>query len=257
MEKEVLGIDIGGSGVKGALVNCKKGKLITKRIRYKTPAEPTPANIVKTILKLVSGFNWKGSIGVGFPGVIQKGVVKTAANLHPDWIETNIEHLLSEQTGCRVFVTNDADAAALAEYKFGRGKKNKDVVFFLTIGTGIGTVIFTKGKLLPNCELGHLTFHDMPAEHYASDAVRENEKLSWEEWGYRLNEYLLEIERLFWPDFFILGGGASKHFKKYVHCFTIKARIKPAKLLNEAGMIGAALWARENYKEFYKKLKKL
>jgi len=245
----VLGIDVGGSGIKGSIIDTKTGKLEKPRFRIPTPSPATPDAVAQTIADVAAHFNWKGPIGVGFPAVVQNGIARTASNIDKSWIDTNAEQIISQRTGCPVCVLNDADAAGVAEMKFGAGRKNKGVVILITVGTGIGTVVSTRGKLLPNTEIGHLVLNGVDAERYASDAVRQQQNLTWEEWGGRLNEYLLYVESLFWPDLFIIGGGVSKNDEKYFEKFTVRTRIVPAQLLNNAGMVGAALAAKRAFKE--------
>ena len=181
--------------------------------------------------------------------MVLNGVVKTASNIDKSWIETDAQKLFTKTTGLPVWVINDADAAGLAAVKFGAGKGIKGSVLMLTVGTGIGSAFFTRGRLLPNTELGHLILNGQNAEKYTSDATRKTEKLSWEEWGKRFNEYLLEMERLFWPEMIIIGGGMSKKMDKFASQLTLKTRIVPAKLLNDAGIIGAAMSVRANRDE--------
>jgi polyphosphate glucokinase len=247
--KKILGIDIGGSGVKGAVVNTKKGKLITERYRIPTPQPATPEAVADVIRKITKHFKWKGPVGVGFPGVIQQGVARTAANVDNSWIDKDLNSLFSKVTGCKVHVVNDADAAGMAEVKFGAGRGYKGTLMLITVGTGLGTVVFTNGKLVPNLELGHLMLHGADAELYASDAARGNNNLDWETWAKRFNEYLLRVEELLWPDKIIIGGGASKKGDKFFHHLTTKAKVVPAKLMNEAGIVGAALTSK-----YYNKL---
>jgi len=239
----ILGVDIGGSGIKGAPIDLKTGKLKTERRRIETPQPATPKAVSKTLAKLVEHFEWTDSIGCGFPAVIQNGVVTTASNIDEKWIGTNAEKLFSKTSGCTVNVVNDADAAGLAEVKFGAGKDNNGVVLLITIGTGLGSALFNNGELVPNTEFGHVLIHDKLAEDYAADSVRKAEDLSWKKWGKRFNKYLQHMEHLLSPNLIILGGGASKkmdRFGKYLHT---RANVVPAKLLNEAGAIGAALYA--------------
>lgn len=240
----VLGIDIGGSGIKGAPINTKKGKILQERFRIETPETSSPKAVAVVVNKIIKHFKWKGSVGCGYPGVIQNGFARTAANVDKAWIDTNINKVLSNATGLPVYAINDADAAGLAEMKFGAGKDHKGVVLLLTIGTGIGTVLFSNGKLVPNLEMGHIELHGQDAEKYCSDAVRKNLNLSWEDWGKRFNEYLQVMEALLWPDLIILGGGASKKTDKFVEILKVRAKVVPAELLNEAGLIGAALAAK-------------
>ncbi len=242
--KHILGIDIGGSGIKGAVVNTKKGTLKTKRYRIPTPEPATPEAVGMVIKKIVKHFKWNGPIGAGYPGVVQNGVARTAANIDPSWINTDINALFSELTGCPVQVVNDADAAGYAEMKFGAGSGVKGVVALITVGTGLGTVMFTGGKLMPNLELGHIILHGDDAERYASDAVRKSDDLSWEDWGKRFSEYLRRLEDLTWPDLIIIGGGASKKDDLFFNYLNTRAKVVPAELLNEAGIIGAALAAK-------------
>lgn len=247
--KKILGIDIGGSGVKGAIVDTKKGELITERYRIPTPQPATPEAVAAVIKKIAKHFKWEGPIGAGFPGVIQQGVARTAANVDKSWIDKDLNKLFSKATGCKVHVVNDADAAGMAEVKFGAGRGQKGTIMLITVGTGLGTVIFSDGKLVPNLEFGHLIMHGADAELYASDAARKRDKLSWKTWAGRFNEYLLYIEALFWPDRIIIGGGASKRPENFFPHLTTKAKVVPAKLMNEAGIVGAALVSK-----YYNKL---
>lgn len=238
---EILGIDIGGSGIKGAPVNIETGKLVSERKRYPTPDPSSPENIATTLIDLVKHFNWKGPVGSGFPAVVNNGKIFTASNIDNKWIGTNASDLFSKTTGCDFVVINDADAAGVAEMEFGAGRDNQGVVFIITVGTGIGTALFSKGCLVPNTELGHIVMNDMIAEKYCSDAIRKKEDLSWKKWSKRFNEYLCEIERLFWPDLIIIGGGASKKQTKFFQYLDTKTKVVTADLRNEAGMIGAAM----------------
>jgi polyphosphate glucokinase len=249
--KKILGIDIGGSGVKGAIVDTKKGELITDRYRIPTPQPSTPEAVAKVLGKIVKHFNWKGPVGVGFPGVIQQGVARTAANVDNSWIDQDLNKLFSKATGCKVHVVNDADAAGMAEMKFGAGKGKKGTVLLVTVGTGLGTVIFSNGKLVPNLEMGHIILHGADAELYATDAARKKHDLDWDTWAKRFNEYLLRMEELVWPDKIIIGGGASKKDDKFFHHLTTKAKVVPAKLMNEAGIVGAAMVSK-----YYNKMEK-
>jgi polyphosphate glucokinase len=242
---EILGVDIGGSGIKGAIVNTVTGKLITDRHRIETPKPATPEAVAAVLAQLVIHFNWRGPVGCGFPAAIQHGIVRTAANISSSFIGTNIDKLFSKATKCSCYSLNDADAAGMAEMHYGEGIGQSGVVLLITIGTGLGTVFFTDGKLLPNTELGHLYLKSgKKAEHYASDAVRKTEDLGWKSWGKRFNTYLTLMEELFWPDLIILGGGASKNFDKFKEQITVVAPVKPAAFLNQAGIVGAALYAQ-------------
>lgn len=241
MATEILGLDIGGTGIKGAPVNIETGELTGERFRIKTPHPATPAAVTDTAAKIAQHFNWQGAIGVGFPAVVKAGEVCTAANIDKSWIGTNGQKLLAEKTGCPVSLINDADAAGLAEMQFGAGKGQPGVVIMATFGTGIGTAIFIDGKLFPNTELGHLTIRDKDAEVRASDGARLRHGWSWKRWSRNVNEYLAELERLFWPDLFIVGGGASNEYGQFAHYLNTRARIVPAQMANLAGIVGAAL----------------
>lgn len=245
---EVLGVDIGGSGIKGGIVNTETGALISDRFRVDTPIPAKPDPIAESIGTIATHFNWQGKIGSGFPGVVRHGVVLTAVNLHnKSWIGTNIDDLFSKKTGLPVKVINDADAAGLAEMRLGAGKgREKGVVLMLTLGTGIGSAIFVNGQLLPNTELGHLEMDGKDAEKRTSAAVKQDKKLSWEEWGARLNNYMKYVVSLIYPDLIIVGGGVSNKFDQYQKYLQVGAEIVPAKFLNNAGIIGAALVAEES-----------
>ena len=242
---EVLGIDIGGSGIKGALINVVTGEMTTKRHRIPTPDESTPENVAEVVAKLARHFDWHGPIGCTFPAVVRHGVVYTAANVDKSWIGTDAVTLFEQATGCPVRVLNDADAAGLAEMVIGAGRNQQGVVIMLTFGTGIGSAIFVNGNLLPNTEFGHLPIRGKDAEHRASSKVRDDEDLSWSQWAERVNEYLERMEFFFSPDLFIIGGGVSKKQHKFLHLLKTQAEVVPAQLLNEAGIIGAAMAARD------------
>ena len=243
----VLGIDIGGSGIKGAIVNVKTGEMTTDKHRIPTPEESTPKAVVDTIKQIAKKFDWKGPIGVGFPGVMQHGVVKTAANVDNGWLNVNLEKLVEKRTGSKCVAVNDADAAGMAEMKYGAGRKNKGVVIVLTIGTGIGCALFTEGKLVPNCEWGHFCLPGgiEDAEKWTSDAARKKYDLTWDEWMQRLKVYINYIEDMFWPDLIIIGGGFAKKLEKKGFPFETRTKTVPAQLLNEAGIIGAAVAAKQ------------
>ena len=242
---QILGIDIGGTGIKGAVVDVEKGELATDRFRIPTPENGKPRPIAQTVKDIVNHFEWSGPVGCGFPAAVRQGVVLTAANIHKSWIGVNAEALFSEACGCPFKVINDADAAGLAEMGFGAGKGHEGVVLLVTIGTGLGTVLFTGGKLLPNAELGHIEIERLDAEVRASDAARKREKLSWKKWGRRFNTYLSRLEALVWPDLIILGGGTVKNFDDFAPYLKVQTPVVVAEFLNEAGIVGAAL-AAEN-----------
>jgi polyphosphate glucokinase len=240
---QILGIDVGGSGIKGAPVDTVSGEILAPRCRFPTPEPSKPGQVAKTVAKITHQFNWQGLIGVGFPSPIHSGVVLTAANIHKSWVNTDAVALFSNETGCQTYVMNDADAAGLAEMKFGAGKGRQGVVLIVTIGTGLGTALFTDGCLLPNTELGHIEMNGEDAERQASDAARKREDLSWKKWSKHFDQYLHTLERLFYPDLIILGGGASKKADLFLPLLTVKAEVVPAQMQNEAGIIGAALAA--------------
>lgn len=247
----VLGVDIGGTGIKGALVNIKTGELTTERFRIETPRPANPTNVAATFGEIVNHFKWKGIIGCGFPAVIKDGVAFSAANIHDEWIGTNVEKLLKKESGCKVTVLNDADAAGQAEMTFGEGKGKSGTVILITIGTGLGSAIFLNGEVLANTEFGHIYLkgHEVIAEQYASNAVRKNERLTWEIWAERFKEYLEHVQFLFNPDLFILGGGASKKFDRFQDLVDIHTPIVTAKMLNNAGIIGAAVRAHKIFQK--------
>ena len=242
---EILGIDIGGSGIKGAPVDTITGSLTQERHRISTPQPSTPENVAKTVAKIVKHFRWEGAIGCTFPAVIKNGVAWSAANVDKSWIGTNGEQLLAQVTRCPVRLLNDADAAGIAEMVFGAGKDRKGVTFILTLGTGIGSALFVDEVLLPNTELGHLEIRGKDSEARASDSARKRKKLNWEVWAEHVNEYLHYIEALFSPDLIILGGGVIKKQEKFFHLLRTQAEIIPAQFLNDAGIVGAALAAEK------------
>jgi polyphosphate glucokinase len=247
---DVLGLDIGGSGIKGAMVDTITGKLLTDRYRIETPDGAEPNDVARTVHQICQYFEYSGPVGVGFPAIVQHGIVLSAANISENWLSQNLNVLLSQETGNPIFGLNDADAAGIAEMKFGIGLEyQKGVVILLTIGTGIGSAIFSDGVLVPNTEFGHMKIRGKDGEHRASDAVRQQEELSWKKWGERFNEILLILEGLFSPDLFVIGGGISKKFEKYATYFTVQTKIMPAMLLNQAGIIGAAMYAKEQYEK--------
>jgi polyphosphate glucokinase len=242
----ILGIDVGASGVKGALVDLQHGKLHGERFRVPTPQPATPDALADAFAEVVAFFNYKGVVGCGFPAIVKNGVAHSAANIDKHWIGTNIEEVFGKACGTKVFATNDADAAGIAEMRHGAGKGEQGLVFLITIGTGLGTALFYKGMLVPNTELGHLIWKkNKPVEAFCSSGARERLKISRTEWAKRFNDYLLHMERLFSPDLFILGGGESKYFDNYKNLLTPQARVVPAQLLNNAGIIGAAAYAAE------------
>lgn len=240
-----LGIDIGGSGIKGALVNTNTGELVTERLRIPTPQPATPKAVIKTMKKIVKHFDYSGSIGVGIPSVVIDGVVKSAANIDNGWIGFAGQEAMAEAAGCPVTLMNDADVAGVAEMHFGAGRDHKGVVMIFTLGTGVGSVMFVNGQIVPNLELGHMFLQDRPgdAEDFMADRIRKEEDLNWKKWGSRLNTYFQHIEFLFSPQLIIIGGGVSKRHDKFLHHIHVSAQVVPAQLRNEAGIIGAAVSA--------------
>jgi polyphosphate glucokinase len=237
----VLGIDIGGSAVKGAPVDLKTGRILEERFRVETPDQITPKQMAKAVDQIAKHFKWRGPIGIGFPGVVMGTTIKTAANVHPDFIDCDFGKLVRDVTRCPVSVVNDADAAGLAEMRFGAGKNKKGTVMLFTLGTGVGSAIFSDGVLLPNTELGHFPHKGRSVEKYVAASVRKQANLSWHQWGKRLSHYLVSMEALFWPDLIILGGGVSARSEKFFHYLKTRAPVVAATFENGAGIVGAAL----------------
>lgn len=238
---KVLGIDIGGSAIKGALVDTETGKIITERVRIKTPEGARPEPMIEIIADIARKHEWQGPIGCGYPGVVRHGTTLSAANVSKKWVGFDAAGRIAEATGSPVCVVNDADAAGLAEMRFGAGRGRKGVVIMVTIGTGLGTAFFSDGYLLPNAEMGHIEIGGKDAESQASDAARKREKLSWKQWGKRFNRYLNTLHFLFTPDLFILGGGTSNKYDKFSQYINVPAEVVTAQMLNDAGIVGAAL----------------
>jgi polyphosphate glucokinase len=238
----VLGIDIGGSALKGAPVDTATGRLLAERHRIATPDPLAPKAVAELVGELARHFDWKGPIGVGFPGVVHGSRILTSANLHPKFIGTDAGALFSKATGCRVAVTNDAAAAAMAEMKFGAGRDFAGKVLILTLGTGVGSAVAYQGVVVP-FELGHLPWKGKgDAEKHVAASVRENKDLSWEDWGERLCKYVSILERVIWPELIIIGGGVSAKHRKFFKYIKCRAKLVPAQFFNEAGIVGAALW---------------
>jgi polyphosphate glucokinase len=240
---ETLGIDIGGTGIKGAPVDTVTGALLAPRVRILTPEQGKPKPVAKVVAEIAAQFKWQGPIGCGFPSVVQNGIVFSAANVHKSWIGLDADKLFEETTKLPVRVINDADAAGLAEITFGAGRGEKGLVMIITIGTGLGSALFINGQLVPNTELGHIEIKGKDAEVNASEAARIRQKMSWKRWSSRFNTYLQTLERLFWPDLFILGGGGAKEFARFKDSLQVRARVVPAQMGNEAGIVGAAMAA--------------
>src|SRR5918999_1892498 len=237
----VFGIDVGGSGIKGATVDTETGGLVADRVRIKTPKPATPEAIVTTAVEVVRRSGWDGPVGCGFPAVVKDGVVRTAANIDKAAIGFDMQGRLEQELGAPVRVINDGDAAGLAEMRWGAGRGVDGVVLMLTLGTGIGTSLFVGGRLVPNTELGHIEIRGQDAEHRAADGARKREDLSWKQYAERLDEYLHKIEDLLWPDLIVVGGGISKKAERFFPHLTARTKLVPAQMLNEAGIAGAAL----------------
>ena len=241
---EILGIDVGGSGIKGAPVDTSTGNMLAERYRIKTPTGAEPEPVAEIVAEIASHFDWKSPIGIGFPAPIKGGVAMMAANISEQWVGLNADELFSKATGCPCTTLNDADAAGTAEMKLGAGLGQPGTVIVLTLGTGIGTAIFHNGNLIPNTEFGHVEIKCKDAEMHASDAARKRKNMSWKKYAKKLNRYLAVMEKLFWPNLFIIGGGISKDHEKFLPLLTIDTPVVPAQQFNEAGIIGAALAAR-------------
>lgn len=247
--RHILGVDVGGSGIKGAVVDTETGELQQERIRLDTPHPATPKAVSATFAELVRQHDYKGLIGCGFPAIVKSGEVRSAANISDKWIGRNAIEVFSMACNCPVEVLNDADAAGMAEMHFGHGKGEEGVALMITIGSGLGSALFIDGKLVPNTEFGHMKMMGKAAEVFASSKARKSEDLSWEEWGERFDKYLRYVKRILNPDLVLLGGGASKRFDKYRDQLTVDLRVKPAELRNTAGIIGAALHARYQFRK--------
>ena len=242
-----FGIDFGGSGIKGAPVDLDVGEFATERVRIDTPQPSTPSAVAKVFVELLRQFDDSdGKVGVTVPGVVKHGVVHSAANIDPAWIDEDADRLFTEATGRDVHVVNDADAAGLAEVRYGAAKGRNGLVIVTTLGTGIGSAMVYDGVLVPNSELGHLEIEGRDAEKRAASSAKEKEDLSWEHWAKRLTTYYRKLEQLFSPELFVVGGGVSKKADKFLHLIEIETEIIPAQLRNNAGIVGAALYATES-----------
>lgn len=239
----ILGIDIGGTGIKGGVVDTTTGTMITEKFRLPTPRPALPIEVANTVQKIVDHFNWKGKVGVGFPTPLSHGKCLSGSNLHPDWKGVQADELFKQITGLEFTVINDADAAAEAEMHFGAGKGKGGLVAVITLGTGIGSGLFFNGALIPNSELGHVSYKGEPFEKYAADSIRKKEDLSYPKWGKRLNKYFQHIDLILSPDLYIIGGGASKKLHKFQDQIDTRTKMIPAENKNEAGIIGAAVGA--------------
>jgi polyphosphate glucokinase len=240
----VFGVDIGGTGIKGAPVDLDRGDLAQERLKIPTPVPATPQAVIDGVQEVVAAFGWRGPLGVTFPGVVVDGVTRTAANVDAGWVGLDARKLIGERLGLPVVVLNDADAAGIAEMTYGAGRGRGGTVIVLTLGTGIGSAVFVDGHLVPNTELGHLELHGHDAEKRASVKAREDQELTWEHWAHRLTKYLAHVEMLFSPDLFVLGGGVSRKPERFMPFIQgISAEVVPAELRNNAGIVGAAMTA--------------
>jgi polyphosphate glucokinase len=246
---QAFGIDIGGSGIKGAVVHTATGELATARVRIVTPQPSTPDSVAAVVARLTRQAEWHGVIGATFPAVVQHGVARSAANVDHSWIGTDVDAVFTKATDQDVIVLNDADAAGIAEARFGAARDVAGVVILLTFGTGIGSALLLDGTLVPNTELGHLELDGHDAEKRAAASVREDSKMSYKDWSKRVQKYMAHVERLFTPDLFVVGGGVSKDADKWVPRLDLHTPVKPAELLNDAGIVGAAIAAGEKHSE--------
>jgi polyphosphate glucokinase len=242
---EAFGIDIGGSGIKGAIVHTSSGQLATERVRIATPRPSTPDSVAAVVAQMVKQAGWHGVVGATFPAIIQHGVARSAANVDPSWVGTDVDAVFSNATGESIIVLNDADAAGIAEARFGAARGVAGVVILLTFGTGIGSALLVDGKLVPNTELGHLELDGYDAETRAAASVRDRESMPWKRWARRVQRYMSHVEMLFTPDLFVVGGGVSKEATKWVPYLDLRTPVKPAQLQNNAGIVGAAMAAAE------------
>ncbi|MEU9199266.1 polyphosphate--glucose phosphotransferase [Streptomyces sp. NPDC048332] len=241
---EIFGVDIGGSGIKGAPVDLDRGDLARERHKVLTPHPATPEDVAGCVAEVVGHFDWQGPVGITFPGVVTSGLTRTAANVDKGWIDLDARTLLGDKLGLPVTVLNDADAAGVAEMTFGAGRGRKGTVIVLTFGTGIGSALFIDGRLVPNTELGHLELHGHDAEKHASTKAKEDGDLSWHHWAHRVQKYLAHVEMLFSPELFIIGGGVSRKADKFLPLIEhVRAEMVPAELQNNAGIVGAAMAA--------------
>ncbi|MFE9854299.1 polyphosphate--glucose phosphotransferase [Streptomyces sp. NPDC005780] len=241
---EIFGVDIGGSGIKGAPVDLDRGDLAQERHKVLTPHPATPEDVAGCVAEVVGHFDWQGPVGITFPGVVTSGLTRTAANVDKGWIDLDARTLLGDKLGLPVTVLNDADAAGIAEMTFGAGRGRKGTVIMLTFGTGIGSALFIDGRLVPNTELGHLELNGHDAEKHASTKAKEDGDLSWHHWAHRVQKYLAHVEMLFSPELFIIGGGVSRKADKFLPLIEhVRAEMVPAELQNNAGIVGAAMAA--------------
>lgn len=241
---DTFGIDIGGSGIKGSPADLRRGERGPERRRVPTPDPATPQACAQAVAEIADYFSWKKPFGITFPGVVQNNVIQTAANMDKSWIGVDAGELFSDAVGAQAYVVNDADAAGLAVVAYGVGHGVAGTVLVVTLGTGIGSALFVDEELVPNTELGHIEMNGADAETQAAARVKDDEGLSWAQWGKRVNQYLHTVEDLIWPDLIVIGGGVSKHFHDHIEPYLdVRSRIIPAQLRNDAGIVGAALYA--------------
>ncbi|HYA44174.1 MAG TPA: ROK family protein [Acidimicrobiales bacterium] len=238
-----FGVDIGGSGIKGAVVDLAEGKLTTERFKILTPHPSTPDAVASVAAQVVAHFDWHGPLGCTYPGIVQAGIARSASNVDPSWIGNSVETIVGEATGLKVTAVNDADAAGVAEFTWGAARAKRGLVVVVTLGTGIGTALLYDGVLIPNSELGHIELDGEDAENKAAAIAREREELSWERYAKRLQRYFSALEALLCPDLFVVGGGVSRKADKFLPLLELRAEVVPAQLQNEAGIVGAAYLA--------------
>ena len=245
---EILGIDIGGSGIKGAIVNLETGKIVAPKFRIPTPKSREPEEMAMVVKSLVEHFDYEGAVGCGFPSIVKKGICKDQGNLSKKWLGVNVEELFEEKTGLDFTVINDADAAGLAEIKFGAGKGEDGFTLMITVGTGLGSGAYCGGELIPNFELGQLSYNEYEKiEDWAASSAKKREELSFKQWGSRFNIFLNHIYKILNPDLILIGGGISKDWSKFKDQLKINTNVAPAKLRNKAGIMGAAIAARHKF----------
>jgi polyphosphate glucokinase len=248
IDDRAFGIDIGGTGIKGAVVDTQTGQLVTERVRFLTPQPSTPEAVAEVVAKLVNDAQWHGKVGATFPAVIKNGVARSAANVDHSWIGTDVDKTFTDAVAAgEVIVLNDADAAGIAEARFGAARGVQGVVIMLTFGTGIGSALLLDGKLVPNTEFGHIEIDGHDAETRAAASVRDEHGMSYKKWAKRVQTYMSHVERLFAPDLFVVGGGISKKADKWVPLLELTTPVKAAELQNDAGIVGAAMAAVERH----------
>lgn len=245
---EILGIDIGGSSLKGAIVDVRSGELKTLTHRIPTPADRKPEGIANAVKEMIAHFDYKGAVGCGFPTIVKNGFCKHEGNLSKDWVDTNVDALFEDTTGLKFTVINDADAAGLAEVQFGAGRNLDGFILMITVGTGLGSGAYLRGELIPNFELGQIPYKQFEKiEEWAASSIKTEEGLSYKEWGNRFNVFLQYIEKILNPDTIIIGGGISNDWKKFEKHLHTQVKLIPAELRNDSGILGAAIAAHHKY----------